>query len=45
MLLELLLRGDFPAVHVPCPASREVLSLLRYRHWHELPGVGSPLGL
>jgi len=32
LLLDLLLRGDFPAVHVPPPASREVLSLLRYRH-------------
>ena len=32
LLLDLLLRGDFPAVHVPCAASREVLSLLRYRH-------------
>ncbi len=32
LLLDLLLRGDFPAVHVPCPASRDVLSLLRYRH-------------
>jgi len=27
-----LLRGDFPAVHVPPPASRDVLGLLRYRH-------------
>ena len=32
LLLELLLRGDFPAVRVPGPASRDVLSLLRYRH-------------
>lgn len=32
LLLDLLLRGDFPAVHIPPPASREVLSLLRYRH-------------
>jgi transposase len=32
LLLDLLLRGDFPAVHVPPPASREVLGLLRYRH-------------
>lgn len=32
LLLDLLVRGDFPAVHVPSPASREVLGLLRYRH-------------
>lgn len=32
LLLDLLLRGDFPAVHVPAPASRDVLGLLRYRH-------------
>lgn len=32
LLLDLLLRGDFPAVHIPPPASREVLGLLRYRH-------------
>lgn len=32
LLLDLLVRGDFPAVHVPPPASREVLGLLRYRH-------------
>jgi len=32
LLLDLLLRGDFPAVHVPPPGSRQVLSLLRYRH-------------
>jgi transposase len=32
LLLDLLLRGDFPAVHLPPPGSREVLSLLRYRH-------------
>lgn len=32
LLLDLLLHNDFPAVHVPSPASREVLSLLRYRH-------------
>ncbi len=31
LLLELLLRGEFPAVHRPAPESREVLSLLRYR--------------
>lgn len=32
LLLDLLLHGDFPAVHVPPAASREVISLLRYRH-------------
>ena len=32
LLLDLLLHGDFPAVHVPSPASREVLGRLRYRH-------------
>lgn len=32
LLLDLLLRGDFPAVHIPSPASRDVLALLRYRH-------------
>lgn len=32
LLLDLLLRGEFPAVHVPPPASQEVLSLLRHRH-------------
>jgi transposase len=32
LLWELLLRGDFPAGHVPCPPSREVLALLRYPH-------------
>ncbi len=32
LILDLLLRGDFPAVHVPCATSRDVLSLLRYRH-------------
>ncbi len=32
LLLDLLLDGDFPAVHVPPPASRDVLGLLRYRH-------------
>jgi transposase len=32
LLLDLLLHGDFPAVHVPSPASRDVLALLRYRH-------------
>jgi transposase len=32
LLLDLLLHGDFPTVHVPSPASRDVLALLRYRH-------------
>jgi transposase len=32
LILDLLLREDFPRVHVPAPASREVLGLLRYRH-------------
>src|SRR5260370_6434144 len=32
LLLDLLLHGDFPVVHVPSPASRDVLALLRYRH-------------
>jgi transposase len=31
LLLDLLLHGDFPAVHVPPPASREVLDLLHHR--------------
>jgi transposase len=32
LLLDLLRHDDFPAVHMPAPASREVLALLRYRH-------------
>lgn len=32
LLLDLLRHDDFPAVHIPTPASREVLALLRYRH-------------
>ncbi len=32
LLLELLCHGEFPAIHIPAPASREVLALLRYRH-------------
>lgn len=32
LLLDLLTHGDFPAVHIPSPASRDVLALLRYRH-------------
>ncbi|MGH9578723.1 MAG: IS110 family transposase, partial [Terriglobales bacterium] len=31
LLLDLLVHGDFPAVHVPGPASREVLDLLHHR--------------
>lgn len=31
LLLDLLLHGDFPTVHVPAVASQEVLRLLRYR--------------
>lgn len=32
LLLDLLVHEQFPAVHMPPPASRDVLSLLRYRH-------------
>ena len=32
LLLDLLCHNDFPIVHIPSPASREVLALLRYRH-------------
>ncbi len=32
LLLDLLLKGDFPRVHRPSLESREVLRLLRYRH-------------
>ncbi len=32
LLLDLLLFGDFPPIHVPSPANRDVLSLVRYRH-------------
>ncbi len=32
LLLDLLLHEDFPDVHLPPPASRDVLQLLRYRH-------------
>lgn len=32
LILELLLRGDFPAVYRPSPESQAVLGLLRYRH-------------
>jgi tetratricopeptide (TPR) repeat protein len=32
LLLDLLLHGDFPAIHIPSIASQEVLRLLRYRH-------------
>src|SRR5215471_14636979 len=31
LLLDLLLHGDFPAVHIPSTASQETLRLLRYR--------------
>jgi transposase len=31
LLLDLLLHEEFPAVHIPCTASQEVLRLLRYR--------------
>jgi len=31
LLLDLLLHGDFPSVHVPTVASQEVLRLVRYR--------------
>ena len=32
LLLDLLRHQEFPTVHVPTPASQEVLRLLRYRH-------------
>lgn len=32
LILDLLLRGEFPRLHCPPPESREVLWLLRYRH-------------
>jgi transposase len=32
LILDLLLRGEFPRVRLPPPESREVLRLLRYRH-------------
>lgn len=32
LLLDLLAHDDFPTVHIPAPASRDVLALLRYRH-------------
>ncbi|MBI2955901.1 MAG: IS110 family transposase [Acidobacteria bacterium] len=32
LLLDLLVAGEFPAVHMPPPASQEVLTLLRHRH-------------
>src|SRR5260370_1806476 len=31
-LLDLLSHEEFPAIHIPAPASRELLALLRYRH-------------
>ena len=32
LLLDLLLKGEFPRLHRPTAASREVLRQLRYRH-------------
>jgi transposase len=32
LILDLLLKGEFPRVHRPCLESREVLRLLRYRY-------------
>ena len=32
LILDLLLRGEFPRLHCPPSASRDVLRLLRYRH-------------
>lgn len=32
LILDLLLKGEFPQVHRPCLESREVLRLLRYRY-------------
>jgi transposase len=32
LILDLILKGEFPRVHCPPPESREVLRLLRYRH-------------
>jgi transposase len=32
LLCDLLRHQEFPAIHIPSPASREVLALLRYRH-------------
>lgn len=32
LLLDLLAHDDFPAIHIPSPASRDLLALLRYRH-------------
>lgn len=32
LMLDLLLRNEFPTVHWPGPESRDVLGLLRYRH-------------
>jgi transposase len=41
LLLDLLLHGDFPAVHIPPVASQEVLRLLRYRQ--RLVGIQTKL--
>jgi hypothetical protein len=32
LIWELLVRGEFPRIHRPAPASREILRMLRYRH-------------
>lgn len=32
LILDLLLKDDFPTIHRPAPGSQEVLGLLRYRH-------------
>jgi transposase len=32
LILELLLRDEFPRIHRPTPESREILRMLRYRH-------------
>jgi transposase len=32
LLLDLLVHQDFPSIHLPSPASRDLLALLRYRH-------------
>jgi transposase len=41
LLLDLLLHGDFPTVHIPSVASQEVLRLLRYRQ--RLVGIQTKL--
>ncbi len=32
LILDLLLKGDFPSIHRPTPQSLEILRMLRYRH-------------